>query len=170
MVPGPTPKKPNLVFTWEQILSSSSIMESCSQLLLFGEHIDLSSIHKATIKLLRTVHLISWSENSDLKVTFGFRYRLISSKHRTSPGPPYSPDLFPLIFSFWGQAMTDVVRCEHKWSLDWRVLWRTLQDSSMERNYKMVRHVRKNCKNLCIFQRRPLSISQSQRRIKQLIM
>ena len=40
---------------------------------------------------------------------FGARVISRNSEHNW---PPYSPDLSPLDFSFWGQAMAHVVRCQ----------------------------------------------------------
>ena len=36
----------------------------------------------------------------------------IISRRTAHDWPPYSPDLSPLDFSFWSQAMVDVIRCE----------------------------------------------------------
>ena len=40
---------------------------------------------------------------------FGAR---VISRNTEHSWPPYSPDLSPLDFSFWGQAMAHVVRCQ----------------------------------------------------------
>ena len=71
-----------------------------------------------------------------------FGDRIISRKS-THPWPPYSPDLNPLDFSFWSQAMAHVVRCEPNTLEDLKTVMEDFAENlDPEKARSMARHAR----------------------------
>ena len=73
----------------------------------------------------------------------------IISRRTTHHWPPYSPELSPLDFSFWSQAMAHIIRCEPCSLSELKTIVEDFADNMSEEDIrKMVRHTKKRAE-LC---------------------
>ena len=82
-----------------------------------------------------------------IKSKFGDRVISHNTEHHW---PPYSPDLSPLDFSLWGQAMAHVVRCQPKTIDELKAIVNDFAVNMGEEKIRsMARHTRKRAELCC---------------------
>ena len=82
-----------------------------------------------------------------IKSKFGDRVISHNTEHHW---PPYSPDLSPLDFSLWGQALAHVVRCQPKTIDELKAIVNDFAVNLGEEKIRsMARHTRKRAELCC---------------------